>query len=143
MVATRKLLLLIVAIVLLSGCSSELSFSEVSDRGFNKDIQSFIDDVKHENGVHLYLDDQTDIYVYLNGKNVEQGEKAVHFTDFNVKENSDTLNILFSNAETTDYLNQSLNYELLYKVNLDKKYEKIKPFSNGEEVSFGVISGNQ
>lgn len=139
----RKLLLLLVAIVLLSGCSSELSFSEVSEGGVNKDIQSFIDDVKDENGVHLYLDNQTDIYVYLNGTNVEQGEKAVHFTDFDVEENSDTLNILFSNAETTDYSNQSLNYELLYKVNLDKKYEKMKPFSNGEEVSFGVISGNQ
>ena len=139
----RKLLALLVCINLLSGCSSELSFSEVREKGVNKDIQSFIADVKNENGVHLYLDNRKAIYVYMNGGNVKQGEKAVHFTDFDVEEDGDTLNLLYSIAETNDYSNQSLNYELLYEVNLDKKYENVKAFNNGKEVSFGVISGNQ
>lgn len=139
----RKLLSLLVIIFLLSGCSSELSFSEVSEESVNKDIQSFIDDVKGENGVHLYFENQKAVYVYLNGSNVKQGEEAIHFTDFNVEENGETLNILYNTAETADYSNQSLNHEFIYKVYLDKKYEFLKPISNGEEVSFGAISGDQ
>lgn len=138
----RKLLSLPVIIFLLSGCSSELSFSEVSKEGVNKDIQSYIDDVKNENGIHLYFVNQKSIYVYLNGSNVKQGEKAMHFTDFNVEENGKTLSILYNTAETVDYSNQSLNHKILYKINLDKKYENLKAISNGEEVSFGAISGN-
>ncbi|QED46770.1 hypothetical protein [Cytobacillus dafuensis] len=71
----RKLLAFLVGIILLSGCSSELSFSAVSVKGVNKDIQSFIIDVKNENGIHLYFDNQKAIYMYLNGVNVIQGEK--------------------------------------------------------------------
>jgi beta-lactamase superfamily II metal-dependent hydrolase len=139
----RKLLVVLAGMFLLSGCSSELSFSKVSEKGVNKNIQSFIAIVKNENGVHLYFDNQKAIYVYLNGRNVKQGEKAIYFTDFDVKEEGDTLNILYSNAVTTDYTNQSLKHELLYKVTLNKKYEYVKPFSNGNEVSFGVVSGKQ
>ncbi|WP_066400277.1 hypothetical protein [Neobacillus mesonae] len=139
----KKLLSLLVIISLLSGCSSKLSFSEVSDGRVSKDIKSFIDNVKDENGVHLYFEKQKAVYVYLNGSNVKQGEKAIHFTDFNVEKNGETLSILYNTAETADYSNQSLNNELLYKVNLDKKYEIIKPISNDEEASFDVMSGNQ
>ncbi|MBS4210070.1 hypothetical protein [Bacillus sp. FJAT-50079] len=139
----RKLLSLIVIISVLTGCSSELSFSELPEKGVKKDIQSFIDNVKDENGVHLYFEKQKAVYVYLNGSNVKEGEKATHFTDFNVEKNGETLSILYNTAETADYSNQSLKHELLYKVKLDKKYEVIKPVSNGKETSFGVISGNQ
>jgi hypothetical protein len=139
----RKLLSLLVTIALLSGCNSKLSFSEVSENGGNKNFRSFINDVKGKNGVHLFFEGQKAVYVYLNGSNVKQGEKALYFTDFNVKKNGETLSILYNTAETADYSNQSLKHELLYKVNLDKKYEFIKLFSNGEEVSFSVISGNQ
>ncbi|MBS4194154.1 lipoprotein [Lederbergia citri] len=141
----KKLLSLLVTIALLSGCSSKLSFSEVGENSVNKDIQSFINDVNDENGVHLFFENQKAVYVYLNGSNVKQGEKAIHFTDFNVEKNDKTLSIciLYNTAKTADYSNQSLKHELIYKVNLDKKYEVIKSFSNGEEASFGIISGNQ
>ncbi|PWA11184.1 hypothetical protein DCC39_09425 [Pueribacillus theae] len=139
----RKFISVLVIISLLSGCGSQLSFSKISEKDVNRDIQSFIHDVKNENGAYLYFDNQKAIYVYLNGTNVKQGDKAVHFTEFNVEEEGDTLNIRYSNAETNDYSNQSLNYELLYKVNLDKKYENVKLFNNSEEVSYDVISGNQ
>lgn len=128
---------------MLTGCSSNLSFTEVREKDINKDIQSFIDNTNEENGVHLYLEKQKEVYVYLNGSNVKQGEKAIHFTDFNVEKNGKTLSILYNTAETADYSNQSLKYELLYKINLDKKYETIKTINNGEEASFGVISGNR
>lgn len=130
-------------IILLSGCGSQLSFSKISEKDVNKDIQSFIDDVKNKNGAYLYFDNQKAMYVYLNGTNVKQGEKVVYFTDFDVEEDGDTLNIQYSSAETNDYSSQSFNYELLYKVNLDKKYETVKLFNNSKEVSYDVISGNQ
>ena len=139
----EKLISLLVIVFFLTGCSSELSFTEVHERGINKDIQSFIDNTNEENGVHLHFEKEKEIYVYLNGSNVIQGEKAIQFTDFNVEKNGNTLNILYNTAETADYSNQSLTYELLYKVNLDKEYETIKAINNGEGASFGVISGNR
>ena len=136
-------LLFLGMISLLTGCSSDISFSEVSKVGVNKDIQTFIDDVKSEPGVHLYFENQKAVYVYLNSSNVKHGEKAIHFTDFNVEENDETLSILYNTAETADYSNRLIKHELLYKVNLDKKYEIIKAIYNNEETAFGVISGTQ
>ena len=83
------------------------------------------------------------VIIFLNGSNVKLGDKAIYFTDFNVEKNGETLSISYNTAETADYSNQSLKNELLYKVNLDKMYETIKAISNGEETSFGVISGNR
>ena len=139
----RRLLVALLCIVFLFGCSEDLSFSEVSKDVVNKDIKTFISNVKNENGIYLYLDKQNTIYVYLNASNVKQGEKPVHFNDFDVEGNGDTLHILYNRDKTDDYSNQSLKYELLYKVNADKKYDNIKSFSNGEEVPFDLVTGNQ
>ncbi|MGO4890373.1 hypothetical protein ACJ2A9_21715 [Anaerobacillus sp. MEB173] len=138
----RKLLSLIVMIILLSGCSTELTFSEVSEEAVHKEIRSFINGAKDENGVYLYFDNQELMYVYLNGTNVNEGEMLVHFTDFDVEGSGDTMDILYRDAETTDISDQSLHYELLYKVKINKEYETIRLFRNDEEVSFGGISGN-
>lgn len=138
----KKLLSLLVIILLLTSCSSDLSFQEVREKGIHTDIQTFIDHTNEENGVHLYFEKEKEVYVYLNASNVIQGEKAIYFTDFNVEENGDTLSIIYNTTETSDYTNQSLEHELLYKINLDKEYENIEAINNGEESSFGVISGN-
>lgn len=52
------------------------------------------------------------------------------------------INVLYNTGETGDYSNQSLKNELLYKVNSDGKHETIKLYNNGEEDSFGTISGS-
>lgn len=83
----RRLLVALLCIVFLSGCSEDLSFSEVSKDVVNKDIKTFISNVKNENGIYLYFDKQNTIYVYLNASNVKQGEKAVHFNGFDVEGN--------------------------------------------------------
>ncbi|MBY0121635.1 hypothetical protein [Bacillus sp. S/N-304-OC-R1] len=113
---------LLFSTILLSGCIPELSFSEVSVNSAGKDIQSFIVDVKNENGVHLYFDNANVIYVYMNGLNVVQGEKAFHFTNLDVEESGETLNIKYKSTETTDYSNQSLTHEILYKLNTAMNY---------------------
>ena len=60
----EKLITLLIISFLLIGCSLELSFTEVHERGINKDIQSFIDNTNEENGVHLYFEKEKEIYVY-------------------------------------------------------------------------------
>lgn len=138
----RMFTALLLSTILLSGCTPELSFSEVSVKSAGKDIQTFIVDVEDENGVHLYFDNANVIYVYMNGLNVVQGEKAFYFTNFDIEESGETLNIKYKSTETTDYSNQSLTHEILYKLNTTKNYQSIKVFCDGEEVSFGTISGN-
>ncbi|RKD25719.1 hypothetical protein BEP19_01900 [Ammoniphilus oxalaticus] len=137
----RFFIALLVSILLLSGCGSESSFFPVKEIDVGADIQSFLKSVEQVNGVHLYLNSPKVIYVYLNGAIVKQGEKAVHFIDFDVKENGDTLHILYTSNETDNYSDPSLRHNHLYQVKLKKKYEKIKLFRNGEETHFGVISG--
>lgn len=140
-VVLKKLVTFLVVVILLSGCNSELTFSKVAPKGNNKTLQSFITNAQDQNGVYLYLDNPKTVYIYLNGKNVLQGEKANYFTDFKVATEGDTLKILYTSDKTTDYSNPSLNHELLYKIKLDKKYDTIRSFQNGEEVSFNVVSG--
>ncbi|HEY4553914.1 MAG TPA: lipoprotein [Bacillaceae bacterium] len=128
-------------ILLLSGCSSELSFSVQKKDSASRGVQEFVNGVKDENGIHLYLVGKKTAYVYLNGLNVELGEKAIHFTDFQVEEEGDTLNFVYTHDETADYSDPALHHERLYKVKLDKDYEYVKALGNGKEVSFGVVSG--
>lgn len=100
-----------------------------------------MDSVNEENGAHLYFEKPNVVYVYLNGSNVKQGEKAIYFTDFDVLKNDEALSVVYNTAETEDYSNPSLKHELLYKVNSDVKPETIKLYINGKEVSFATISG--
>jgi len=141
----RRILLIILSIVVLSGCNkdSSLSVSEVSQKNISKDIQSFFQEVKEENGVYLYFDEQkSNVFVYLNGSNVSQDDMAVHFTGFDVEKENETLNLLYKSEETSDYSNPSLENELFYKVNLADDYDVVKVFNNGNETIFNTISGN-
>lgn len=141
----RRILLIILSIVVLSGCNkdSSLSVSEVSQKNMSKDIQFFFQEVKEENGVYLYFDEQkSNVFVYLNGSNVSQGDMAVHFTGFDVEEENETLNLLYKSEETSDYSNLSFENELFYKVNLAEDYDVVKVFNNGNETIFNTISGN-
>lgn len=139
----KKLLSIFVLILLLTGCNSELSFIEISTERAILDVQVFIDEVHNQNGTHLYFDGKKDVYVFLNEKNVEQGNKAIFFIDFDVNVTGDTLIIEYSQEETDDYSNGVIKHQILYKVDLDKEYNTIKAISNGEEVPFSVVSGNQ
>jgi hypothetical protein len=124
--------------------SKSLSFSEVGEKDLNNDVLKFVHDVQ-EDGVHLYYEGKKTMYVCLNGTQAAQGGKAVHYSDFNVEEEGDTLNISYKEAETTDHSNkktQTLTANHLYEIDLNKKYEKVKGFRNGEEAPFNIVSGN-
>lgn len=136
---------MLLAIFILAGCNTDsaLTFSEVDIDHIDGEIQSFFQEVREENGAHLYIDNEnTTLFVYLNGSNVLQGEKAVTFTDFDVEGDSSTLNLSYKSEKTSDYSNSSLDYERFYRVKVDKVPEVIRLYHNDEEASFGTISGN-
>lgn len=133
----KKLLSVIVLILLLVGCNhepsfSEFSFSEINLKNANKDVQAFIEELENYNGTHLYFERDSTIYIFLNGKNELKDGKKVYFSNFNVDVKEKTLNIYYNQKETDDNLEITANDQLLYQINLDKKYEVIKAFGNGE-----------
>ncbi len=139
----KRIMMVLSLVILLAGCSSELLFTEVNMNHVNKDVTEFMNDVQGENGAYLYHDNKWDMYIFLNGINVVQGSKALHFTDANIATDGDTLKIYFQHDSTDDYSDQSLNFQQLYKLTLDKTYDKIMIFDNDEETSFqGIVLGD-
>ncbi len=136
----KKIFVTFILAFALVGCSSELAFTEVKTSSTSKNVKGFIKSVANENGVYLHFDGKKAIYVYLNGSNVIQGNKALYFSNFHVDHTEDTINILFDQAETRNYSDPTLSHELLYKIQLDKEYETIKAIANGEEISFTTVS---
>jgi hypothetical protein len=138
----RKTICICIVLLILAGCNEEneeLSYSKVEEDSTNKLVQDFITSVEDENGIHLFQQNENTMYAFLNGHNVEQGNDASFFSGFEVKGKDDTLNIYFDEEYTDDYANKTLNNQELYKINLDKKYEVVRPFKNNEETNFKVI----
>ncbi|WP_404469575.1 hypothetical protein [Sutcliffiella horikoshii] len=142
----NKLWLLLFGILVLTGCNStpsSLTYSELSEEDLSEEMQSYFQSVKKD-GAHLYFDEVNDsMVVYLNGENVVQGEKAETFTDFAVESEEETLKLMYTSAETTDLSNSSSDYSLFYKINLNKEYDKVMLFQNGNEASFRSVSGGK
>lgn len=138
----RKLFVLVGLIVLMTGCNSTLTFTEIKSGTVNKDVRSFLENVENHNGTYLYFNGDKEIYIFLNGINVQQGDEAAYFTNFDVKDDGETLNVFYEVAYTEDYSNEKLKRQAIYKVKLDRKYEIIQSFSNGEKVPFQTVSGN-
>lgn len=138
------IMLVSLLVLLLMGCNSELTYSEIKIEKVSKDVQEFIGSVEEQKGPHLYFDEKKgQIYVYLNGANVIQGEKATHFKDFELDVEGDTLKFLFNQDKTDDYSSKELMYKALYKVKLDKVYDQVEAYRNGQLVPFQVVSGNE
>ena len=138
----RKMISIFIVLLILAGCNAEnekLSYSKVEVDSTHKLVQDFFTSVEDENGIHLFQLDDNTMYVFLNGYIVEQGSEASFFSDFEVKEKDDTLNIYFNEEYTDDYANKTLNNKELYKINLDKTYENVRLFKNDKETNFSAI----
>ncbi|WP_112180523.1 MULTISPECIES: hypothetical protein [Paraliobacillus] len=74
----------------LVGCNSEseseLSYSEVEISNLEADARDFFESNTGTYGNYLYTAGEDNIFVMINGKNVTQGEEAIHFTDLVLKE---------------------------------------------------------
>lgn len=132
--------------LLLAGCVSPYSDSLLAEMinvsETDEAVQSFIEDALAENGAYLYTDDgDKTYYVFLNGRNVNQGEEAFHFSDFTVKAAGDTLNVNYQSESTADYSSPDLDFTALYEIMLDKDYGTVEIFENGSEGIFHAVSG--
>lgn len=86
-----------------------------------------------DDGIHIYSKKDV-LYVYLK-QNVVVGEKAIHFTGFDVKKNGTILELHVTSEETEDYFNSSYHFERLYMViRFDDDIDTIEAFNNGEHV---------
>lgn len=140
----KSLFLLLLSTSLLYACQSSdsVSFSEKKVNELPQDVQSFFNSVNEENGVYLYDDAQSNtLLVYLNGYNVEQGDLATNFNNFNAVAEGNTLHLSYDTDTTTHY-DSEIDNQLYYEVRLDKEYDTIKLFNNGDETFFNTISGN-
>lgn len=140
-------LLFSIAVLVVGGCSytaTSVNFSNVTQGDLSKEILAYFESVEGDNGAHLYFDNEKNsMFVYLNSTNVVQGEKAEIFTDFDVEIDMDVLNIIYTSNETTDLSGSSSEHSRIYRVNLNKEYDIVKLFHNGEEASFRSGSGGE
>ena len=140
----KRLMVGTLLILLLAGCNSELTYSEIKIEKASKDVQEFIESVGDQGGPNLYFDGKKgQLFVYLNGSNVIQGEKATYFKDFELDVGGDKLKFLFNQHDTDDYSSKELKYKALYEVKLDKEYDQVEAYSNGQLVAFQLVSGNE
>ncbi|MDL4842301.1 hypothetical protein [Aquibacillus rhizosphaerae] len=142
----KKLLYLLSLLLLLVGCNVEnehkkISYSKINMDTPDKEVKEFLGESTDENGIYLYQDSGKRLYVFLNSKIVEQGNEASYFTSFDVKSEEDTLIIYFEQDLTDVYVNNELNNQVLYEVQLNNEYEYIKLFEDNEEKQFSIISG--
>lgn len=141
----KKLLCLLFLLIALTGCNKaefqELSYSEVMMESTDQDVQKFINGVKEKNGIYLFQDAGEKIFVFLNSNTVIQGDKAIQFTDFDIKSEGDTINVYFEEQSTEKYANKELSNQILYEVKLDKRYDVINLFRNNEDAHFTKVSG--
>ncbi len=140
----RSLILLVLSTCLLNACqpNASLSFSKTTGDRLAKEEQSFFTSVRKESGVHIYHNEQSNsVFVYLNDYAIDQGESAHRFNHFNVEAAGNELHLSFETDTTTDYPSEMEN-QLFYEVRLDKEYDTIRLFNNGDEIAFNTISGN-
>jgi hypothetical protein len=136
-------ILVIISIILIGilGCSEnvDLVFSKVNTKTTNKKVKTFMERYNDMNGIYLYVHSSNDMYLYLNGYNVNNGDKASYFTDVKVEVKEGTLVINFNEKYIDDYHNKEIDNRVLYKIRQPKKVDTITIFKNGQETHFDTI----
>jgi flagellar basal body L-ring protein FlgH len=142
----RKLVWVIalsILIVLGAGCekSSPVEISEIKIQNADSKVQEFVNRFSNQNDIYLFTNEKQEKYLFLNGYNVVEGKEAPYFSDTKVELDDDTLTVYFNEKYTNSYSNKELSNRLLYRIRVDKQYEYIRIFKNGEETHFDVVGG--
>lgn len=127
----RILVLAIVLGGLLAGCGDkELTYSEVKLDDVSKDIREFIvgitpEEDPEDTGIYIFNTDGDNRYIYVGEEFLNSGKG---FGDFDVKTDEDTYHVYLNESDepTED------EYKL-YKIELDREYEYMRMYKNGEE----------
>lgn len=138
-------MIIIINIILIStaGCNKNTGLKFVKenpDKAGNK-IKQFTETHIGENGIYLYTRSKNEMYLFLNGYNVNNGEKAIYFTDIKAEVKDETLIINLNENYTDDYINKKIDNRVLYKINPPENIEFISIYKNGQETHFDVVEG--
>ncbi|WP_153732779.1 hypothetical protein [Sporosarcina obsidiansis] len=136
----RRFLVLIVLISsIISGCGKkEVSFSEIHLGQATTDVKKFIENrvpSADSNGIHIFQHTANQRYLYLDQDFLESGKG---FGSLDIKTDDSTWSIYLT--EEPDVTEPAENYRL-YKIKLDKEYEYMRVFTNGEETYFQTVGG--
>lgn len=141
----KVLILSVIFIVLVSivGCGriSEITYSEIKIEDASSKLTNFINDSSKKNGVHIFENDNKELYIFLNGYNVFQGEKAPYFENIKIEVQEDSLIISFTEKYTDDYSDKNIKNKVLYKVKKHKDFEYIRVYKNNQEVQIDSVWG--
>jgi hypothetical protein len=127
--------------IVIVGCSknTNLVFSKENIKSADKKVKIFMDRYNDKNGIYNYQDGTNEMYLFLNGFNVKNGEKASYFTDIKMEVKEGTLIINFNEKYTDDYENKVIDNRVLYKIKQPKNVDTIRIYKNGQETHFDVI----
>ncbi|PIC66214.1 hypothetical protein CSV71_05445 [Sporosarcina sp. P21c] len=137
----KKLWIIVLSAALLVGCNTNrtLSYEEIAVKDLNKGDQKFHEHAQAENGVYLFYDTSDDkLVIYFNTAHEGREGYAVDFTNFDVESDGDTLRILYDKNQDQGE-SKTFQEQQLYEVQLDKEYETIELFENGDMAAFTSI----
>ncbi len=135
----RILVLLLVISGVLAGCGDkELSYSEVKLDDVDKSIQEFIMGITpgedpESTGIYVFTEDESYRYVYIDEDFLDSGKG---FGDFEVKTDEDSFQLHMNESDEP----REDSYKL-YKITLDRQYEYMKVYKNGEETYLQLVVG--
>ncbi|MDT8861028.1 hypothetical protein N0O92_12365 [Alkalihalobacillus sp. MEB130] len=124
-------------LLLVVGCSTELTFTEMTKAEINGSIQEFIE--QHDGGISLFFDEENVIYIVLNSEMVLKDQAAFHL--IGIESNQDILTIHVSQKQAEDLLGEKAENQKAYKVNLDKPYTTIRARMDERDLPFNMVSG--
>ncbi|PIC57937.1 hypothetical protein CSV80_06425 [Sporosarcina sp. P12(2017)] len=137
----KQLLVMVLCATLLIGCNTNrtLSYEEVTMKDLDKGDQVFYQHAQAENGVYLFYDTSDDkLVIYFNTSHENQEDYAMDFTNFDVESDGDTLRILYDKNQDEGE-SKTFQEQQFHEVHLDKEYETIELFENGDMAAFTSI----
>ncbi|TWH81673.1 hypothetical protein [Sedimentibacter saalensis] len=136
---SSMLIIFIILSVMISCNKNDLLFTKVDLNNVNEEIKSSLSNYYSENGIYLYENGADEVYLFLNGYNVEQGEKSSYYDDISMEVKDKTLFINFSKKYADNYENKEVENRQLYKINKPENIDTIKVFSNEQETHFDAV----
>lgn len=134
----RIFVLLLIISGVLAGCGDkEVSYKEVELDDVDKSIQEFIMGVipgedPESNGIYVFTEDSSYRYVYVDQDFLDSGKG---FGDFEVKTDEDSFQLHLNESDEP-----SEDQYRLYEITLDRQYEYMKVYKNGEETYSHAVS---
>lgn len=128
-------------LVSILGCNknTNLAFSKENLKSTNKKVKVFMDSFNDKDGIYLYQFDSNYMYLFLNGYNTKDENRALYFTDIKMEVKDETFIINFNEKSTDDYKNKDIANRVLYKIKRPKNIDTIKIYKNGQETHFDAI----